>query len=81
VRVCVCVSTESQSRRFLVGKSWGYNRFIQRVLLDKANGLLPNDKLTILCEVNRNGRIDLDFFIHSFIHSFISLRMISTIKQ
>ena len=33
---------------------WGFHNFIShRELLDPANGFLPNDKLTLLCEANR----------------------------
>ena len=35
------------------GKDWGFKKFIRRdFLLDEANGLLPEDKLTLFCEVN-----------------------------
>ena len=46
--------TESQrAYRFVQGKDWGFKKFIRRdFLLDEANGLLPDDKLTIFCEVN-----------------------------
>lgn len=34
------------------GKDWGFKKFIRRdFLLDEANGLLPDDKLTLFCEV------------------------------
>jgi len=34
------------------GKDWGFKKFIRRdFLMDEANGLLPDDKLTIFCEV------------------------------
>ncbi|XP_035210580.1 speckle-type POZ protein B-like isoform X2 [Stegodyphus dumicola] len=37
---------------FVQGKDWGFKKFIRRdYLLDEANGLLPDDKLTIICEV------------------------------
>lgn len=44
---------ESQrAYRFVQGKDWGFKKFIRRdFLLDDANGLLPDDKLTIFCEV------------------------------
>lgn len=47
--------TESQrAYRFVQGKDWGFKKFIRRdFLLDEANGLLPDDKLTLFCEVNR----------------------------
>lgn len=46
---------ESQrAYRFVQGKDWGFKKFIRRdFLLDEANGLLPDDKLTIFCEVSR----------------------------
>lgn len=47
--------TESQrAYRFVQGKDWGFKKFIRRdFLLDEANGLLPDDKLTLFCEVFR----------------------------
>ena len=44
---------ESQrAYRFVQGKDWGFKKFIRRdFLMDEANGLLPDDKLTIFCEV------------------------------
>ncbi|XP_018652522.1 hypothetical protein Smp_151050 [Schistosoma mansoni] len=50
---------ESQrAYRFVQGKDWGFKKFIRRdVLMDEANGLLPNDRLTILCEVSVVGEI------------------------
>ena len=47
------VVLESQrAYRFVQGKDWGFKKFIRRdFLLDEANGLLPDDKLTIFCEV------------------------------
>ena len=55
-RVVMCyflLTTESQrAYRFVQGKDWGFKKFIRRdFLLDEANGLLPDDKLTILCRV------------------------------
>ncbi|XP_026808520.1 speckle-type POZ protein A isoform X1 [Rhopalosiphum maidis] len=46
---------ESQrAYRFVQGKDWGFKKFIRRdFLLDEANGLLPDDKLTIFCEMAR----------------------------
>jgi hypothetical protein len=61
---------ESQrAYRFVQGKDWGFKKFIRRdFLLDEANGLLPEDKLTIFCEVSakqkKNG--DLLLLIHFF---------------
>lgn len=47
------ILAESQrAYRFVQGKDWGFKKFIRRdFLLDEANGLLPDDKLTIFCEV------------------------------
>jgi len=47
------VFAESQrAYRFVQGKDWGFKKFIRRdFLMDEANGLLPDDKLTIFCEV------------------------------
>uniref|UniRef100_A0AAQ4RHA7 Speckle type BTB/POZ protein n=1 Tax=Gasterosteus aculeatus aculeatus TaxID=481459 RepID=A0AAQ4RHA7_GASAC len=44
---------ESQrAYRFVQGKDWGFKKFIRRdFLLDEANGLLPDDKLTLFCEI------------------------------
>lgn len=59
---------ESQrAYRFVQGKDWGFKKFIRRdFLLDEANGLLPDDKLTIFCEVS-------SFLLMSFVkfHSVI----------
>ncbi|KAK1336210.1 hypothetical protein QTO34_004014 [Cnephaeus nilssonii] len=39
--------------RFVQGKDWGFKKFIQRdVLLDEAYRFLPDDKLTLFCEVS-----------------------------
>ncbi|XP_013394154.1 protein roadkill [Lingula anatina] len=48
---------ESQrAYRFVQGKDWGFKKFIRRdFLMDEANGLLPEDKLTIFCEVSVVG--------------------------
>lgn len=45
---------ESQrAYRFVQGKDWGFKKFIRRdFLLDETNGLLPEDKLTLYCEVS-----------------------------
>ncbi|CAG0901627.1 unnamed protein product [Darwinula stevensoni] len=45
---------ESQrAYRFVQGKDWGFKKFIRRdFLFDEANGLLPDDKLTLYCEVS-----------------------------
>lgn len=48
---------ESQrAYRFVQGKDWGFKKFIRRdFLMDEANGLLPNDTLTLFCEVSVEG--------------------------
>ena len=48
------VCAESQrAYRFVQGKDWGFKKFIrQDILFDEANVLLPNDKLTLYCEVS-----------------------------
>ncbi|CAB4062476.1 SPOP [Lepeophtheirus salmonis] len=45
---------ESQrAYRFVQGKDWGFKKIIRRdFLLDESNGLLPDDKLTLFCEVS-----------------------------
>jgi len=45
---------ESQrAYKFVQGKDWGFKKFIRRdFLMDEANGLLPDDKLTLYCEVS-----------------------------
>ncbi|CAI4231479.1 unnamed protein product [Auanema sp. JU1783] len=45
---------ESQrAYRFVQGKDWGFKKFIRRdFLLDETNGLLPDDRLSIFCEVS-----------------------------
>merc|ERR1719208_214150 len=45
---------ESQKAyRFVQGKDWGFKKFIRRdFLMEEANGLLPDDKLTLFCEVS-----------------------------
>ncbi|KAL5510507.1 hypothetical protein EMCRGX_G006065 [Ephydatia muelleri] len=43
-----CQATEK-----IVGKDWGFKKIISRdFLFDEANGLLPDDKLTLYCEVS-----------------------------
>ena len=47
-----CVAESQRAYRFVQGKDWGFKKFIRRdFLLDEANGLLPDDKLTLFCEV------------------------------
>lgn len=46
------IAESQRAYRFVQGKDWGFKKFIRRdFLLDEANGLLPDDKLTIFCEV------------------------------
>jgi hypothetical protein len=65
------VILESQrAYRFVQGKDWGFKKFIRRdFLLDEANGLLPDDKLTIFCEVRQslNDRkiVSFNFYTNS----------------
>ena len=50
-----CQNTDGllMQREFLLGKDWGFKKFIRRdFLIDEANGLLPDDKLTLFCEVS-----------------------------
>lgn len=55
---------ESQrAYRFVQGKDWGFKKFIRRdFLLEEANGLLPDDKLTLFCEVHRSFLLCTSFF-------------------
>jgi hypothetical protein len=47
------ISESQRAYRFVQGKDWGFKKFIRRdFLMDEQNGLLPDDKLTIFCEVN-----------------------------
>nr|XP_036674570.1 protein roadkill isoform X3 [Drosophila suzukii] len=47
------MESQRYSLPFVQGKDWGFKKFIRRdFLLDEANGLLPEDKLTIFCEVS-----------------------------
>lgn len=58
--VSFLISESQRAYRFVQGKDWGFKKFIRRdFLMDEANGLLPDDKLTIFCEV----RIVLYHFI------------------
>lgn len=46
------IAESQRAYRFVQGKDWGFKKFIRRdFLLDEANGLLPDDKLTLFCEV------------------------------
>lgn len=63
-KLLFCFPPESQrAYRFVQGKDWGFKKFIRRdFLLDEANGLLPDDKLTLFCEVgtffiSRNSKV------------------------
>lgn len=65
---------ESQrAYRFVQGKDWGFKKFIRRdFLLDEANGLLPEDKLTIFCEVS------VDFvFLQIYVFVLCELRLLT----
>uniref|UniRef100_A0A0N5B3M8 MATH domain-containing protein n=1 Tax=Strongyloides papillosus TaxID=174720 RepID=A0A0N5B3M8_STREA len=45
------VKFDTDFRDFVKNKGWGYPEFVKRdFLLNKSNGLLINDKLTIICE-------------------------------
>jgi len=45
-------SESQRAYRFVQGKDWGFKKFIRRdFLMDESNGLLPDDKLTLFCEV------------------------------
>ena len=48
----MCVTESQRAYRFVQGKDWGFKKFIRRdFLMDESNGLLPDDRLTIFCEV------------------------------
>ena len=48
-------SESQRAYRFVQGKDWGFKKFIRRdFLMDEANGLLPNDTLTLFCEVRHH---------------------------
>lgn len=49
---------ESQKAyKFVEGKDWGFKKFIRRdFLMEEDNGLLPDDVLTLLCEVSVVGQ-------------------------
>lgn len=49
----VKIMESQRAYRFVQGKDWGFKKFVKRdLLLDETSGLLPDDKLTIYCEVN-----------------------------
>ena len=56
---------ESQrAYRFVQGKDWGFKKFIRRdFLFDEANGLLPEDKLTVYCEVSTCTQIHVEAYM------------------
>jgi len=48
-------SESQRAYRFVQGKDWGFKKFIRRdFLMDESNGLLPDDRLTIFCEVRHD---------------------------
>lgn len=50
---CLPNAESQRAYRFVQGKDWGFKKFIRRdFLLDEANGLLPDDKLTLFCEAS-----------------------------
>lgn len=52
LQTCDLFAESQRAYRFVQGKDWGFKKFIRRdFLLDEANGLLPDDKLTLFCEV------------------------------
>ena len=65
--VCTCcycfvilpchVCAESQRAYcFVQGKDWGFKIYIRRdFLFNEANGLIPDDKLTLYCEVSSHN--------------------------
>ena len=53
VRIYVCSPESQRAYKFVKGKDWGFKKFIRRdFLFEESNGLLPDDKLTIYCEVH-----------------------------
>ena len=51
---CLLISESQRAYRFVQGKDWGFKKFIRRdFLLDEINGLLPDDTLTLFCEVGQ----------------------------
>ena len=66
VYICVCTCCYcsvilpchvcAETYRFVQGKDWGFKKFIRRDFLpDEANGLLPDVKLTLYCEVSSHN--------------------------
>lgn len=70
-----CVCAESQrAYRFVQGKDWGFKKFIRRdFLLDEANGLLPDDKLTLFCEVSFLSLLSLFFCLFFFFLNYATI--------
>lgn len=64
------IKESQRAYKFVQGKDWGFKKFIRRdFLLDEANGLLPDDKLTLYSEisvvtdsVNHHGQTSLNRF-------------------
>lgn len=69
---------ESQrAYKFVQGKDWGFKKFIRRdFLFEDANGLLPEDRLTIYCEVRQeiasNGHLFFTCYLFIIIFHFAS---------
>ena len=54
------------------GKDWGFKKFIRRdFLLDEANGLLPDDKLTLFCEVRARQSVSVQDINRTIQHKSI----------
>ena len=50
------IAESQRAYRFVQGKDWGFKKFIRRdFLLDESNGLLPDDTLTLFCEVSHGA--------------------------
>jgi len=78
----VDMDAESQrAYRFVQGKDWGFKKFIRRdFLMDEANGLLPDDKLTIFCEVMRNWTLSVSVYVELMHLLFVLVRNHNTIN-
>jgi len=76
------MDAESQrAYRFVQGKDWGFKKFIRRdFLMDEANGLLPDDKLTIFCEVMRNWTLSVSVYVELMHLLFVLVRNHNTIN-
>lgn len=56
--LCYLIPESQRAYRFVQGKDWGFKKFIRRdFLMDDVNGLLPDDKLTIFCEVSYSAEL------------------------